>query len=105
MSCNLYIIIHTVLLLNITQIEELISQSLYEDAITLCMLCDGTDYTVGVDISKLHESCGDKYLHQFEYEKAVDHYIKAALDFIAVMRHFIWLIPTMLHGMVSIAVR
>lgn len=69
------------------------------------MLCDGTDYTAGIDISKLHESCGDKYLHQSEFEKAVDHYIKAASDFMVVMRHFIWFIPTVLQGMVSIAVR
>jgi len=78
-----------------------VSLFLYEDAITLYNLCKGTDYIVGFDINKLHESCGDKYFHQLEYEKAVGHYIRATLDFIIVMKHFLSLIPSVFHEWIT----
>lgn len=69
---------------------------MYEEAISLCILCEGTDYAVGVDINKLHQNYADILLQRNDFESAISHYIKSNQDFTTVIARFPAFVPASL---------
>ena len=78
------------------QVEELTAQGMYEEAISLCILCEGTEYAVDIDINKLHQNYADLLLQRNDFEAAISHYIKSQQDFTTIITLFPAFVPTAL---------
>lgn len=53
-------------------------------------------------MSKLYEQCASFLLHKGDFEKAVNNFIQAGTDFVAVVREFPDLVPLPLHTALNI---
>ena len=53
-------------------------------------------------MSKLYEQCASFLLHKGDFEKAVNNFIQAGTDFVAVVREFPDLVPLPLHAALNI---
>lgn len=80
------------------QVKGLVDAGLYEEAISLWMMCADTNYTAGINIAQLHEACANSMMQKGDFEKAVNNYVQADTDFVTVIQQFPEFVPKQLHS-------
>ncbi len=85
----------------LNQVNTLIAQGLYEEAIHLVTLCHLGDLQ-GVDVVQLHVSCGHALLARGDFQQAITHFIHANTPFLSIAKEFPDFIPLSLQVMLGV---
>lgn len=78
------------------QVSALVSNGMFEEAISLCQLCPFADKK-DIDLIQLHESCANSLMARGDFPRAVDHFIQANTAFLVVAKQFPDFVPLQLH--------
>lgn len=83
------------------QVNTLITNGMFEEAINLCQLCPFADKRE-IDLIQLHESSANTLMIRGDFPKAIDHFIQANTQFLSVAKQFPDFIPLSMHVMFGI---
>lgn len=79
------------------QVELLVNNGQFEQAINMCKVCSNSELLVGIDLIFLYESAAKAFLIKGDFDKAIQNFTLAKTDFVDVARNFPDLIPLPLH--------
>lgn len=83
------------------QVNHLVANGCFEEAINLCKLTHTTDKK-DINLMQLHESCANTLMNRGDFPKAVEHFLAAGTAFLIIAKQFPDFIPLPMHVMFGI---